>query len=59
MSSVGTPLMWSLFGAFVLLSLVIDFLALNKQGAHAVSMREASVWTLIWVAVSAAFAAWM
>ena len=59
MSSVGTPLMWSLFAAFVLVALAIDFVALNKQGAHKVSMREALVWSLIWVAVSAAFAGWM
>jgi len=59
MSSIGTPLMWSLFAAFVMLALAIDFVALNRQGAHRVSMREAFVWSLIWVAVSAAFAAWM
>ena len=59
MSSVGTPLMWSLFAAFVAIALAIDFFALNKQGAHKVSMREAFVWSLVWVAVSAMFAAWM
>lgn len=59
MSSVGTPLLWSLFAAFVVLALAIDFFTLNKQGAHKVSMREALVWSLIWVAVSAAFAAWI
>jgi tellurite resistance protein TerC len=59
MSSVGTPLLWSLFVAFVLIAIAVDFFALTKQGAHKVSMREAAVWSLIWVAVSAAFAAWM
>ncbi len=59
MSSVGTPLLWSLFATFVALAIAIDFFALNKQGAHKVSMREALVWSLIWVAASAAFAAWM
>src|SRR5687768_15683035 len=56
MSSVGTPLLWSLFAVFVMLAIAIDFFALNRQGAHKVSMREAFVWSLIWVAVSAAFA---
>ncbi len=56
MSSIGTPLMWWLFAAFVVLALAVDFIALNKQGAHRVSMREAFVWSLIWVGVSAAFA---
>lgn len=59
MGSIGTPLMWSLFAAFVVIALLIDFFALSKQGAHKVSIREALVWTLIWVAVSAAFAAWL
>ena len=59
MSSVGTPLLWSSFAAFVLVAIAVDFFALNKQGAHKVSMREALVWSLIWVAASAAFAAWM
>jgi tellurite resistance protein TerC len=59
MSSVATPLLWTLFAAFVLIAVAIDFYSLNKQGAHKVSMREAAIWSLIWVAVSAAFATWM
>lgn len=57
MISIGTPLLWSLFAAFVVVALLIDFLALTRQGAHRVSMREAGLWTLIWVAVSFAFVA--
>jgi tellurite resistance protein TerC len=59
MSSIGTPLMWSLFATFVVVALLIDFFALSKQGAHKVSIREAFIWSTIWVAVSAAFAAWL
>jgi tellurite resistance protein TerC len=55
--SVGTPLMWTLFAAFVLVALVVDFLAMNKQGAHKVTMGEAATWSLIWVAVSFVFVA--
>jgi len=40
------------FRAFVLVALLVDFFALNKQGAHRVSMKEATVWSLVWVAVS-------
>jgi tellurite resistance protein TerC len=57
--SIGTPLMWSLFAAFVLVALLVDFLAMNKQGAHSVSMREATVWSLVWVAVSFVFVGWL
>lgn len=59
MSSIGTPLMWSLFATFVVVALLVDFFALNRQGAHKVSIREALIWSLIWVAVSAAFAGWL
>lgn len=55
MITIGSPLLWSLFAAFVIAALLIDFFALNRQGAHRVSMREAGIWTLIWVAVSFVF----
>jgi len=59
MAGIGTPLMWSLFAAFVLLALLVDFFALNRQGAHRVSIREATIWSLIWVAVSFVFVGWL
>jgi tellurite resistance protein TerC len=59
MISIGTPMLWSLFAAFVVVALLIDFLALNKQGAHSVSIREATIWSLIWVAVSFVFVGWL
>jgi tellurite resistance protein TerC len=55
----ATPMMWSLFAAFVLLSLFVDFFALNKQGAHKVSIREAALWSLAWVLVSFVFVGWL
>ena len=54
-----TPMMWALFATFVVVALAVDFIALNKQGAHAVSMREAGIWSAIWVAVSFVFVGWM
>ena len=59
MAGIGTPLMWSFFAAFVLVALLVDFLALNRQGAHRVSMKEAAVWSLVWVAVSFVFVGWL
>lgn len=59
MLSIGTPLLWSLFAAFVLVALLIDFFALNKQGSHSVSIKEATIWSLIWVAVSFLFVGWL
>ena len=59
MISIGTPLLWSLFAAFVVVALAIDFFALNKQGAHSVTMREAGVWSILWIAVSFCFVGWL
>jgi tellurite resistance protein TerC len=51
--------MWSLFAAFVFVALLIDFFAMSKQGAHKVSMKEAAIWSVIWVAVSFVFCGWL
>jgi tellurite resistance protein TerC len=55
----GTPFMWSLFAIFVVVALCVDFFAMKKQGAHQVSLREAAVWSLVWVLVSFLFMGWM
>lgn len=55
LETVGTPLMWTLFVVFVFVALLVDFFAMNRQGAHKVSMGEAVVWSVIWVAVSFVF----
>ena len=59
MMSVGTVGMWSLFGAFVAVALLVDFRAMANQGAHRVSTREALHWSLVWVAVSFVFVGWL
>jgi tellurite resistance protein TerC len=59
MMTIGTPLMWTLFAAFVLVALLVDFFAMEKQGAHKVSMKEAGIWSLVWVGVSAVFVGWL
>jgi tellurite resistance protein TerC len=59
MTTTGTPLMWTLFAAFVLVALVVDFFAMEKQGAHRVSIKEAAIWSVIWVAVSFVFVLWL
>lgn len=59
MISIGNPVLWSLFATFVAIALLVDFFALNRQGAHRVSMREAGIWTLIWIALSFAFVGYL
>jgi len=55
MISTGTPLLWSLFAAFVVIALLLDFFAMNRQGAHKVSLKEAAIWSIVWVATSFVF----
>jgi tellurite resistance protein TerC len=59
MMTIGTPLMWTLFSAFVMVALAVDFFALNRQGAHKVSMREAAAWSVLWIVVSFLFVGWL
>ena len=59
MVTVGTPLLWTFFVGFVIVALAVDFMAMAKQGAHTVSIREATIWSVIWVAVSLVFVSWL
>ncbi len=59
MSPIGTPFMWLVFTAFVLIALFVDFATMKRQGAHKVSMREAALWSVLWVLVSFVFVGWL
>ena len=58
METIGTWWMWTGFAIFVVLALIVDIVVMEKQGAHKVTMKEAAIWSAIWVAVSMLFAAW-
>jgi tellurite resistance protein TerC len=55
MDTIAPAWLWAVFVSCVLVALFIDFVVLKKQGAHAVGVKEALNWSLIWVAVSLAF----
>ncbi len=55
MDTVAPLWLWIFFVCAVLAALVIDFVVLNKQGAHSVSVKEAINWSIVWVALSFAF----
>jgi tellurite resistance protein TerC len=59
MISTGTPLLWTFFSVFVLIAIAVDFFALNRRGSREVSMLEAGIWSLVWVAVSMVFVGWL
>jgi tellurite resistance protein TerC len=53
-STIGTPLLWASFTGFILAMLALDLGVFHRK-AHEVSLREASVWSAIWVALALAF----
>jgi tellurite resistance protein TerC len=54
LTGVGTPLLWSGFIAFVLVMLAID-LGIFHRKAHAVGLREAAIWSAVWISLAAVF----
>jgi tellurite resistance protein TerC len=58
MTSIGTALPWGIFAALVLCALALDLGLFHRQ-ARVLGMREAGAWVAIWVALAAAFAAYV
>jgi tellurite resistance protein TerC len=57
---LGTPLLYAGFFALVAVMLLVDFFTF-KQGTagEKVSLKQAGLWSAIWVGVSALFAGWL
>jgi tellurite resistance protein TerC len=53
-TSIGTPALWAGFVGFVLAMLAVD-LGIFHRKAHEVSLREAGVWSAIWVSLALIF----
>jgi len=53
--TIAPTWLWIFFVAAVLVALFVDFVVLRKQGAHAVSVKEALNWSIVWVLLSFAF----
>ncbi len=51
---MGTPLEWGVFAVIVLGMLALDLLVFHTR-AHAVSMREAAGWSVVWVTLALLF----
>jgi len=52
--TVGTPMLWGGFIAFVLAMLAIDLGVFHRK-AHEVSVKEAGAWSAVWVALALGF----
>ncbi|YCH30055.1 TerC family protein [Erwinia sp. D4-22] len=56
MQTVGTPLLWGSFAVVVLIMLAIDLFLQGRRGAQTMTLKQAAVWSLVWVSVSLLFA---
>ena len=54
--TMGNIWLWFGFGAFVLVALAVDLLALDKKAGQKVTMREALGWSILWISLSFVFA---
>lgn len=50
--------MWVAFNAFVLAMIALDLGVFHRK-AHAVSLREAATWSIVWVVLALGFGAWI
>lgn len=53
---MGTPLRWLLFNLFVVAAIALDLKVFHRR-PHKIGVREASLWSLLWVGVSLLFGA--
>lgn len=51
---MGTPLLWLAFNLFVVAAIALD-LGIFHRRPHTMKMREAALWTGVWIALSLAF----
>jgi tellurite resistance protein TerC len=54
LESVGTPVLWIGFTVFVVAMLVLDLSVFHRR-AHEVRMREALIWTGVWIGMALLF----
>jgi tellurite resistance protein TerC len=56
--TVGSPWLWAAFFVFVVAMIVVDLGIFNRK-AHTITIKEASIWSLVWIAFGAfVFARW-
>ena len=58
MESIGSPVLWFGFVAFVVAMLAVDLGVFHRR-AHVVGFREALAWSGVWAGLSLAFGAWV
>jgi tellurite resistance protein TerC len=51
---MGTPFRWIAFNVFILLAVLLDLRVVYRR-PHKIALREAALWSAIWIAVSVLF----
>ena len=59
MDTIGSPLLWLVFGGVVAAALLVDLVLMRHGGPHKVTFKEAAWWSLGWIALAMAFTAWL
>ena len=59
MQTIGTPMLWGVFALVVIGALLVDLVLMRHGGPHKVTFKEATWWSLGWVALALAFNAWL
>jgi len=54
--TIGTPALWIAFNLFVLAMLALDLGVFNRK-AHAPSLKEAAIWSGVWITLALIFSA--
>lgn len=57
LESIGTPWLWGAFAAITLAVLALDLFVLGGNRAGRMSLRAAAGWSVVWIALAAAFGA--
>jgi hypothetical protein len=57
METIGNVWLWAGFLAFAFTMIMVDLFLLGGRKAHKVSLREAGLWSLVWVAMALIFCA--
>ena len=57
-TTIATPWMWAAFTGLVLGMLALDLGVFHRE-AHVVRMREAAIWSVVWISLALAFNGWL
>ncbi|MES1172278.1 MAG: TerC/Alx family metal homeostasis membrane protein, partial [Bacteroidota bacterium] len=54
MSDIGSPALWGTFAAIILVMLALDLGVFHRK-AHVIRLREAAIWSGVWISLAMAF----